>query len=160
MTLIRIGYSGPRTGMTSAQMRAVHGYLSHVLLVNWNDPGIDGIEAHHGDCIGGDAQFHVIAIVLGCRTVAHPPLDSSRRAWCQADEIREPKDFLARDWDIAYDTGQLIATPKVPQPVAGSGTWATIGYSIQLHRSVTLVHLDGRLGSPGAPVTWRERVRR
>lgn len=129
---IRIGYSGSRSGMTTPQMRAVYRYLSRVLLVNDLDEPL--IEAHHGDCTGGDAQFHVIATVLGCRTVAHPPLKSVRRAWCQADEIRAPKEYLARDWDIASETGELLAAPATARPNPHSGTWITTGYAVQLGR--------------------------
>jgi hypothetical protein len=130
--IIRIGYSGSRRGMTTPQLRAAYSYLSHVLLVN--DQYAPVIEGHHGDCIGGDKEFDVIATVLGCRRVAHPPLNSSKRAWCPAEEIREPKDYLARDWDIARETGELLAAPYTTVPVPGSGTWATIGYAVQLGR--------------------------
>lgn len=141
--IIRIGYSGSREGMTKPQMLAVYRYLGHVLLVNdWDDPVI---EAHHGDCIGGDHEFHVIATVRGCRTIAHPPVKSARRAWCPADEIREPKDYLARDYDIAKETGELIATPKTPEPLPRSGTWKTIGYAVALGRPVSIVMPDGTL---------------
>jgi hypothetical protein len=147
MMLIKIGYSGSRHGMTKPQLLAVYGYLNHVLLVNWNDPDIDGIEAHHGDCTGGDAQFHVIATVLGCRTVAHPPVNTRLRAWCPADEIREPKDYLPRDWDIASETGELLATPATETRKPGSGTWATIGYAVQLGRPAKAFTPDGMLHS-------------
>lgn len=143
MSLIRIGYSGSRDGMTTPQMRAVYGYLAHILLVNDNDPDIDGIEGHHGDCLGGDCGFHVIATVLGGRTVAHPPVNTRLRAYCQADEIREPKDYLVRDWDIAQETGELLATPKSFAPHSGSGTWTTAGYAVQLGRPCTVFLPDG-----------------
>jgi hypothetical protein len=130
--IIRIGYSGSRKGMTTLQMRAVYRYLANIRLVN--DQYGPEVEAHHGDCAGGDAQFHVIATVLGCRTVAHPPANSRLRAWCQADEIREPKDYLPRDWDIASETGELLAAPYTTVPVPRSGTWTTTGYAVQLGR--------------------------
>jgi hypothetical protein len=145
MMLIKIGYSGSRRGMTAPQMRAVYWYLRHTLSVNDIDEPL--IEAHHGDCTGGDAQFHVIATVLGCRTVAHPPVNPRLRAWCPADEIREPKDYLARDWDIASETGELLATPATETRKRGSGTWATIGYAVQLGRPVGAFTPDGMLHS-------------
>lgn len=146
--IIRIGYSGSRKGMTTPQLRAVYSYLQHVLLVNDLDAPV--IEAHHGDCAGGDAQFHVIATVLGCRTVAHPPLNTRLRAWCPADEIRPPKDYLPRDWDIASETGELLATPATPGPVLRSGTWATIGYAVQLGR-------PAKVFAPGDGSLWNGR---
>ncbi len=144
--IIRIGYSGSRKGMTTPQMRALYSYLSRVLLVNDQyDPEIEG---HHGDCVGGDKEFDVIATVLGCRRIAHPPLNTRLRAWCQADEIRKPKDYLPRDWDIASETGELLAAPYTTVPVPGSGTWATIGYAVELGRpaKVFMPH-DGTLHS-------------
>jgi len=140
-TLIRVGYTGSRDGMTTAQMRAVFRHLAGILTACDLDNPL--IEAHHGDCTGGDAQFHVIATVLGCRTVAHPPSSPARRAWCQADEIRAPKDYLARDWDIASETGSLLAAPKTPEPYRGSGTWTTAGYGVQMNHPVTVFLPDG-----------------
>jgi hypothetical protein len=152
--LIKIGYSGSRKGMTTPQMRAVYQYLQHILGVNdWDEPVIEG---HHGDCIGGDKEFDVIATVLRCRRVAHPPLNTRLRAWCAADEIREPKDYLPRDWDIASETGELLAAPYTTVPVQGSGTWTTIGYAVQLGRPATVFLPDGtpRAGATffGAPL--------
>lgn len=145
--IIRIGYTGSRYGMTAPQMRSVYRYLANIILVN--DQYDTLIEAHHGDCAGGDAQFHVIATVLGCRTIAHPPLNTRLRAWCPADEIREPKEYLARDRDIAYETGELLATPKTAEPDPRSGTWITIRYAAQMTRPVKIFLPDGtlRMGS-------------
>ena len=146
MTLIRIGYSGTRDGMTRPQMLAVYHHLAHVLLVNDNDPDIDGIEFHHGDCLGGDQEAHVIATMLGCRIVAHPPLNSRYRAYCKADEIREPKAYLPRDRDIAEETCELLAAPKSDVPYRGSGTWATVGYAVQLGARRPCSRRTGRTG--------------
>jgi len=150
--IFRLGFTGPRTGMTSAQMRAVHSYLSYILLVHDQDEGFV-LEVHHGDCIGSDFAFHVIATVLRCRTVAHPPSSPGKRAWCQADEIRPEKDYLLRDWDIAREADELLATPQAPHhPGGSSGTWTTIGYAAQLNRPVTLLLPDGRrAGVPFVP---------
>ena len=141
MILIKVGYSGSRDGMTKPQMRAVHGYLAYELTVHDFDGAV--IEFHHGDCLGGDAEAHVIATVLGCRTVAHPPVNSRLRAYCKADEIREPKPYLTRDWDIAEETGELLAAPKTAVPRQGSGTWATVGYGVEMGRPVTVFLPDG-----------------
>jgi hypothetical protein len=139
---IRIGFTGTRKGMTKPQLIAVHRYLQGVLLVNdWEDPVI---EAHHGDCTGADAQFHVIATVLGCRTIAHPPVATALRAWCPADEIREPKGYLARDWDIVHEAGEMLAAPKTADPEPHSGTWTTIGYAVRAgHPAKVFMPHDG-----------------
>jgi len=144
--IIRIGYTGSRNGMTRPQMIAVHRYLTYALLGNSIKGPLIEVEAHHGDCTGGDAQFHVIATVLGCRTVVHPPVNTSRRAWCAADETREPKDYLARDWDIVRETGELLATPYTTVQVPRSGTWTTVGYAVQAgHPAKVFMPHDGSL---------------
>lgn len=141
MSLVRIGYSGSRDGMTRPQMRAVYQYLAYEITTH----DFDGaeFEFHHGDCTGGDCEAHVIATVLGCRTVAHPPANQSKRAWCKADVILPEKPYRARDWDIAQDTGELIAAPKAFWPEQGSGTWITTGYAVQLGRPATVFLPDG-----------------
>ena len=146
MSIIRIGFTGTRDGMTAAQMVAVHDYLAYVQTVNdWDD--IERYEWHHGDCMGSDAQSHVIATVLRCWTVAHPPVNARWRAWCKASEIREPKAYLPRDWDIAEEPRELVATPKDFSPQSRlSGTWTTIGYAVQLGRPAQVCLPDG---------TWR-----
>jgi hypothetical protein len=108
------------------------------------------VDAHHGDCKGGDAQFHVIATVLGCLTIAHPPSTSASRAYCKADIILDPKTFLKRDWDIvaaaakAGDDGRMISAPGNYTPrLRGSGTWTTIRYSVQQGVPNTIFFPDG-----------------
>jgi hypothetical protein len=134
--LIRLGYSGSRNGMTKPQLGAVYRHVANILLVNGQyDPRV---EAHHGDCAGGDYEFHVIATVLGCHTVAHPPSNPAKRAYCRADETWAPKDYLARDWDIASMTWELLAAPQSPEPDPHSGTWITAGYAAQMGHPVTI----------------------
>jgi hypothetical protein len=140
MTLIRVGFSGSREGMTAPQVQAVYRKL---LGMNWAQVPDLRFEGHHGDCLGGDHEFHTLITALGWRTVAHPPVNSRLRAWCKADEIRPPKDYLARDWDIAEETGELLAAPKTAEPYRESGTWTTTGYGVRLARPVTVFLPDG-----------------
>lgn len=137
------GFTGTRKGMTVAQMQAVHSRLVAIVTA----PGLfrPRIEAHHGDCLGADAEFHVIAAVLGARHVLHPPDRDSSRAWCKPGhdgEIRAPKAYLPRDWDIAEETAELIAAPDSMLP-RRSGTWTTIGYAVTLLRPVRVILPDG-----------------
>jgi hypothetical protein len=143
-TLIELGHTGSRDGMTAPQMRAVvtHGARLFAAALA-SDPRPPRVNAHHGDCTGGDYEFHVIATVLGCRTIAHPPSNPSRRAHCKADEIRAPKDYLVRDWDIAAETWELLAAPATMEPYLGSGTWTTAGYGVQMNHPVTVFLPDG-----------------
>lgn len=145
MSVIRIGFTGPRGGMTPVQVRMIYGYLGQVAVANDGNPAVTGYEGHHGDCLGSDAAFHVLVTALGWRTVLHPPANPSRRAFCRGDEIRPPKDYLPRDWDIAAETGELLATPDCP-PRPGSGTWTTISYAVRLRHPVKMFFPDGTTG--------------
>lgn len=144
--IISIGFTGTRLGMTRPQMRAVFGYLRYVLLVHDTDEPAD-IEVHHGDCRGSDAQFHVIATVLDCRTVIHPPALAQQRAFCEGDEVRPPLGYLARDRAIVAESGELLATPCTAAWQPRSGTWTTIGYGVQAGRPVKVFLPDGTLAS-------------
>lgn len=146
MSVIRIGFTGPRGGMTQPQIRMVHDYMASVALVSDNDDTVEGFEGHHGDCLGSDAAFHVIATALRWHTVIHPPSNLAWRAYCKGGEIRPAADYLARDWDIARETGELLATPDCP-PKRGSGTWVTISYAVYLGHPVRLFWPDGSTGS-------------
>lgn len=141
--IIRIGYSGSRYGMTVPQMRGIYSYLCGALELNRHSTPV--LEARHGDCTGGDAEFHVIATVLGARTIAYPPSNPKYRAGCKADEIRPPEGYLRRDWNIANESGELLAAPKSPVPVPHSGTWITAMYAVQLGRPFKLFLPDGQM---------------
>jgi hypothetical protein len=138
-TLIRLGYSGSLDGMAKPQLLAIHQYLVQVFIAGDNVR----VEAHHGDCDGGDKEFHVIATVLGCRTIAHPPVNPAKRAWCKADEVRAPKDYLSRGRDIASETWELLAAPQSPEPDPHSRTWITAGYAAQMGHPVWIFLPDG-----------------
>jgi hypothetical protein len=91
--------------------------------------GTDGVHTfHHGDCVGADAEAHVIATVLGFETVVHPPKNEKLRAFCKGDLILEPRDYLARNHQIIDATDLLFAVPDGPE-TKRSGTWSTIRYA-------------------------------
>jgi hypothetical protein len=139
--MIQLGYTGTRDGMTRPQILGIHQHIAHTFLI----PAFPAVQAHFGDCEGGDHEFFVIATVLGCRTIAHPPANTALRAFCPADEIREPKDYLARDRDIAAEgSAGLLAAPKTPRPVFRSGTWTTVGYALDLGTPVTVFLPSGQ----------------
>lgn len=121
---LKVGFSGTREGMTANQRKQVIEFLTEHRKIGWK------IEAHHGDCIGADAEFHVICRTLSSdiKIVVHPPSDSSRQAHCQGDETHPVKPYLVRNRDIVNDTDILIGCPKSPVR-AGSGTWYTIEYA-------------------------------
>jgi hypothetical protein len=103
-------------------------------------------ELHHGDCVGADKEAHDLAkLKFGIWTIAHPPLNTKLRAWCEADEVREPDEYLVRDRHIVDDTDELIATPATFSEVARSGTWATVRYAKLMGKPVTMIYPDGEV---------------
>lgn len=148
--VVRIGFTGTRHGMTREQVQAVYAYMLQVTAAVARDRGLAGIEGHHGDCLGADAGFHVLATALGWVTHAHPPSNPRLRAYCKADVIWPPKDYLARDYDIAQVTGELLAAPESPVPVPGSGTWATTGYAVRDFRHPAKVFRPDGTRWPGS----------
>ena len=82
-------------------------------------------ELHHGDCVGADAHLANFARHIGYRLICHPPENSSKRAWVESDETRDPLPYLDRNQQIVDETDCLIAMPDGPE-VLRSGTWATV----------------------------------
>lgn len=118
----RAGYTGSRTGMTDLQKLSLSKLLTDLRVQ----------ELHHGDCIGGDAQAHEIALSLHLRIVVHPPAEKRYRAFCQgAHEVREPKAYLTRNRDIVGETRYLIGASVADRPLSYGGTWYTINYARQ-----------------------------
>ena len=123
---MKLGFTGSQGGMDEGQIDRVRDLIGQAT------------ELHHGDCIGSDAQAHVIAMTLGVRTVIHPPDDGRKRAFCQADEAREPRPYLVRNRNIVDATDALIAAPDGPER-RRSGTWATIRYARKIGKPVTII---------------------
>lgn len=132
---IIVGFTGTsKRPLTPRQLKALRRLL-------WN---VD--ELHLGDCINADAEAHAEAILLGVKTVGHPPIDGRRRAYCTYDEEREPKPFLERNRDIVRDgVDGLIACPGGFVEEWRSGTWATVRCARKLGRRIWIVRPDGRV---------------
>lgn len=135
---MKVGFTGTRRGITPEQRVAVFGLLVGVT------------EAHHGDCLGADAEFHEIITSLGgIKRVGHPPSDPKSRAWCQFDELLPEKDYLARNRDIVEATELLIACPGEDTEMHRSGTWSCVRYARKLSKPIRLVYPDGTVeGGP------------
>jgi hypothetical protein len=115
--VLKAGVTGPRGGMKDIQAEKSAEILNSVR------PS----ELHHGDCIGCDARFHLIASLLGIKTVIHPPDKKEYRAFCAGNETRPPAPYLLRDEQMVKEIDLLIATPdSFEEKVRGSGTWATV----------------------------------
>jgi hypothetical protein len=133
-----VGYTGPRKGMHRAQSRVLPCVL-HALARK--------IVAHHGDCVGGDAEFHdmIRAEFELSRVVIHPPEYEGLRAFKEADEYRQPAPFGDRDRRMVEEVEVLVATPGgFEERRRGSGTWLTIRHAKRVRRPLVVVWPDGR----------------
>ncbi len=107
-------------------------------------------EFHHGDCVGADEQAHyVVREARNNKVIVHPPSDDKLRAYCQGDEIREEKEYLARNRDIVNETDELWAFPNGSDGASKKrpgGTWYTIRYARnEAHKKVTIVYANGSI---------------
>jgi hypothetical protein len=148
-----IGFTGTQLGMTGRQHQAVEDLIANMVRAR----PLALREAHHGDCIGADAQFHLIARSYGFGVVLHPCDIEKKRAYCQPYvaecKVKMPLD---RNMDIVLETEVLIATPKEVFERQRSGTWFTVRCARAFGRPIALVLPDGVVVSEGAPWprTW------
>lgn len=140
-----IGFTGTQTGMTLKQMNEVNSLFKELKLTVF----------HHGDCIGADSEAHDFAVLyfrlikmidstVG-KIVIHPPINNSKRAFCKALTIREPKEYLTRNKDIVNESDILIATPKEDTEQLRSGTWSTIRYARKMNKKIYIILPNGLL---------------
>jgi hypothetical protein len=140
----KVGFTGTQSGMTSAQKLAFDAIM---FIAN----EYSAIEFHHGDCIGSDKEAHEAVLILSkylkctVRTVIHPPTISSKRAFCSADENREPLPYLDRNQKIVDATDVLIATPGERKEKLRSGTWSTVRRARAQNKPVIIINPDGTL---------------
>lgn len=118
---MKVGFTGTQQGMNNRQ------------LIDFEDwvMGREIKEFHHGDCVGADADAVLIvrAIQPNAKIVSHPPVNESKRAFVESDEVLPPKEYLDRNHDIVDAVHQMVACPKGTQEERRSGTWATIRYA-------------------------------
>jgi len=129
-----VGFTGTRSGMTVPQKRTLFDFLFSTRSV---------VSFHHGDCIGADREAHDIATKLSIRTIAHPPSNSSKRAFCAADQVLSSKPYLQRNNDIVSSCDLLIACPKEHSEVVRSGTWSTIRKTENQNKDRIVILPDG-----------------
>ena len=126
---MRVGVTGTREGANDRQLKQVTEYLMSL------GPGH---ELHHGDCRGVDVEVAAIARHLGWRIVCHPPRLTEQQGFFGGDEVREVRDYLARDRQIVLDTELLIVVPLQDEWQSRGGTWYTHGYAVQQQRPVKI----------------------
>jgi hypothetical protein len=125
MIVKSLGFTGTALGMTPIQKHLVDKF------VRMYQPD----EAHHGDCVGADAQFHDIVCEplfrASVRTIVHvhPPENPKARAWKKGDRLHPERDYIVRNHDIVKASAILLATPGQMREQLRSGTWSTIRYA-------------------------------
>ena len=135
---MNIGVTATQEGMSECQKTALRKIL-HACAASIN-------EFHHGDCVGGDADAHAIAIdELGAdRVFIHPPDNPKKRAYCQsvAENMSVPKPYLVRNQDIIDASTVILGAPKSmerPSSLRGQGTWWTITHAEQAGKTVLIL---------------------
>lgn len=126
---MKIGFTGTRNGMTEKQQQEVRRILED------SQP----TEAHHGDCVGADEEFHQICVDLGIDTFIHPPIKPDLRAFCSGDVEYEPKEYLQRNRAIVNSADVMLATPSTNKRSRG-GTWYTINYSLTVEKPTRIIY--------------------
>lgn len=139
---IHVGYTGTRHGMSVPQARHVGDILSSLAPA--------GIIAHHGDCEGGDAEFHVECRVQHATSIIiHPgPVGDVHRAHCLADVTLPPMPHMRRNRAIVDISAIMIGAPFEDEPQDRGGTWATIRMARRALKrgTLTTLYVVGRSG--------------
>ena len=151
-----VGFTGTQAGMTDSQIIALKRILIKSsafkfiqnekinlifenLIIDFSSERIvTGF--HHGDCIGADEQAHNIAIEAGIPVYVHPPINSSKRAYCQEYTRRYfAYEYLIRNRHIVDSCEMMLAFPKESNEQLRSGTWATIRYARKVKKPMLIV---------------------
>lgn len=136
------GFTGTQQGMTAEQRKVLEAWLGLYKVT----------EFHHGDCIGADAQAHMLALSKRLVVCIHPPKDDRKRAFVVDYQFAFPAlPYLERNRKIVDETDCLIAAPRQLHEVLRSGTWSTVRYARKLGREVIVITPDGRIAGPPKP---------
>lgn len=141
---MEVAYTGTQNGMSFSQKSAVRKLLLE----------LGPKRVHHGDCVGGDAEFHQVARLLHLYVVRHPPIERGKRAFCDYDEDREPEEYLERNHTLVDESDVLIGAPRTAQEITRSGTWATIRYARAQHKTVFIVSPIGKVTIEEGTLPW------
>ena len=140
-----LGFTGTRHGMTAAQKKAVTELVREVRPV----------EAHHGVCVGADADFHWIVRreLPGCRIIGHPGPDEAMQNDVVRDDCNElalPLTNFARNRVIVGAVDYMIGTPYKMIRETRGGTWYTISHAEKTDKPLSIIWPDGSAKSRGA----------
>lgn len=146
--LFRIGFTGSRKGMTETQEAAIGN-----LIQEWiQEHTEECLEAHHGDSVGADTQFHAICQEAGIAVVIHPSVDTADRAFNEAArEDRPPQKFKQQSLAIVRSCDVLLAAPDGwKEKLRGSGTWMTVRVARKSSKRIVVCFPDGNCENDAA----------
>ena len=133
--MIKIGMSGTRNGISKEALTELRKFLST------NEIS----EAHHGDCIGADHDFHNEAKLYEIQIIIHPHNIDYMRSFCKGGTVRPAKPYLTRNRNIVDETDILLAFPPTKQEIIRSGTWSTIRYAKRKNKKIFIIFPDGEV---------------
>jgi hypothetical protein len=133
---MRVGFTGTRTGMTTAQLRVLmekNVYMTH---------------GFHGACAGADREFH--KWFPDIRMDLYPS-DEPQHKWA-FENCKGGKDIvhpiyppLVRNRMIVDAVQLMFAAPSsYIEQKRGSGTWATIRYARLIQKPLIILWTDGK----------------
>lgn len=142
-----IGFTGTRRGMSAAQYESVDQEICDIIC---GDVKLQ-VVAHHGDCVGADAEFHTIARRYGCAVGVHPPTNTSLAIntpeSVSVDGTRvlryDPLPYVARNKAIVAASDIIIAAPYRMKEQLSGGTWGTIRFARKAGKPLAIVWRDG-----------------
>lgn len=147
MSSQHVGFTGTRLGATEEQYAKVRDVLREVT-------GGRSFVAHHGDCIGADAEFHELCLTMGAMIEIHPGPISDLSAGCQG-HVRHPiKPHMVRNRAIVDASHVMIAAPPTDLPQEYGGTWHTIRMSIRA-MNLNKLHRLYVVGRTGELLAWQ-----
>jgi hypothetical protein len=137
--MITVGFTGTRSGMSSAQRQSVLLALRSLLEKHGE------VRAVHGDCVGADADFDQLCSELQIPREIYPCTIENARAHCEnkgALCLRQPIAPLKRNEQIVNAVDILFATPYSRVEERRSGTWFTVRYARKISKPHEIFFTD------------------
>ena len=141
---MHLGFTGSRDGMDSEQLGALRTTIELI------DDVCTITNAHHGDCLGADSEFHVVVLDFNPKIIrhAHPCDLENQRFYCELRDIdicHDPLPPLERNQVIVDSSDFVIGAPRESQEVVRSGTWATIRRARKAGNLLCIVYPNGEV---------------
>lgn len=129
-----VGFTGTSRGMTSAQLAQLAAVLDALVASR----GV--FAAHHGDCVGADAEFHGLASARGAVVVVHPgPVDDAHHAGCVGVARLPNESHMRRNKAIVVASTVMLAAPLEEVEQALGGVWKTIALARKAKRPLAII---------------------